>query len=189
VTARQFGGVASLSYTFRFPMRLRIETGVASGDDAPGFGVRVAPGQLTTQKGDLDGPQLRPPADMTIDNFRFHPDYHVDLILWRRIIGQVTDAVYVKPTIAVGPFGTATHALAIEASLVESQTLYATTALGQDQQLGVELDLAARYRLEPAFEVDLSYGVFFPGAGFRNLELGLDPHPAQALEVILAWIL
>ena len=75
----------------------------------------MAPGQIASQKGDLDGPQARPPGDATIDNFRFHPDYHVDLILWRRIIGQVTDAIYVKPTVAVGPFGSATHAIAFEA--------------------------------------------------------------------------
>jgi hypothetical protein len=95
----------------------------------------------------------------------------------------------VKPTIAIGPFGSSTHAFAVEASLVESRAVYATTPPGQEAQLGVELDLAARYRIEPAFEVDLSYGVLFPGAGFRNVELGLDPHPAQALEVILAWLI
>ncbi len=187
VTSTQVGGVGSLAYSFRFPLRLRVEVGFASGDDAPGFGYRSAPGQLTTQAGDLDGPQLRPPADTTVNNFRFHPDYHVDLILWRRIVGGVTDAVYLKPSVRLGPFGGAHHHFTLDASAIWSNSLFAQTPPGGDKSLGVELDLMARYRFEPAFEIDLAYGLFLPGAGFRNGPLGLDPQPAQALELILAY--
>ena len=35
--------------------------------------------------------------------------------------------------------------------------------------------------------VGLQYGVFVPGDGFRNLDLHLDPRPAQALEAVLAY--
>ena len=38
-----------------------------------------------------------PPRDRTVDNFRFHPDYRIDRILFREIIGTVTDAVYLRP--------------------------------------------------------------------------------------------
>jgi uncharacterized protein (TIGR04551 family) len=187
ITSFQHGGLASLAYQFRFPLRLRLEVGYASGDDAPGFGVRFAPGQVSTQKGDLDGPQLHPPNDTTIDNFKFSPDYHVDLILWRRIIGQVTDAVYVKPTVRAGPFGSAHHHVTVDASFIASNAIFATTPPGQDRWLGAEIDLQARYRYEAGFEVGLGYGVFVPGAGFRNLQLKLDPQPAQTLELILAY--
>ena len=37
------------------------------------------------------------PATDTIRDFKFSPDYHVDEILFRRIIGTVTNAIYVKP--------------------------------------------------------------------------------------------
>ena len=47
--------------------------------------------------GQLDGPQANLPRDHTVDNFRFHPDYHIDQILFREIIGTVTDAIYVRP--------------------------------------------------------------------------------------------
>jgi uncharacterized protein (TIGR04551 family) len=184
---RQWGGLTSLAWQFRFPMRLRLELGLASGDPAYGFGVRFAPGQTSTQKGDADGPQLRPPVDNAVDNFAFHPDYHVDLVLWRRIVGRVTDAVYVKPTIRAGPFGNAQHHVTLDLSLIDSSSLYATTPPGQARHLGTEIDLLARYRLELGFEVDLSYGILVPGAGFRNLELNLDPRPAQVFEAILAY--
>jgi uncharacterized protein (TIGR04551 family) len=187
ITMAQYGGVASLAYQFRVPVRLRLEAGFASGDDAPGFGVRVAPGQVTTQKGDLDGPQLRPPADWTVDNFRFNPDYHIDLILFRRIIGEVTDAMYLRPTIGFGPFGGRMSGLSAEATVIASRAVSASTPPGQDANLGVEIDLRVRWRIVAGFEVNAAWGVLVPGAGFRNLELQLDPKPAQALEVILAY--
>jgi uncharacterized protein (TIGR04551 family) len=187
ITSVQWGGLASVAWSFRFPLRLRAEVGVASGDDAPGFGYSAAPNQLTTQPGDLDGPQARPPTDTTVNNFRFHPDYHVDLILWRRIVGGVTDAVYVKPTVRAGPFGGAMQHFTVDLSAIWSRSLFASTPPGQDADLGVEFDLQARYRFEPGFEVDAAYGLFLPGAGFRNVALSLDPQPAQALELILAY--
>ena len=187
VTTAQYGAVASVAYQFGFPLRLRLEGGFASGDDAPGFGVRIVPGQYTSQKGDLDGPQLRPPADRTVNNFRFHPDYHVDLILFRRIIGTVSDAMYMRPSIAVGPFGGRMSGFSAEAVLIASRAIYATTPPGQDASLGVELDVRARWRIEPGFEINAAWGLLLPGPGFKNLALAIDPKPAQALEVILAY--
>lgn len=186
VTATQLGGVASLAYRFRLPFAIRVEVGAASGDDAPGFGVATN-GILSPRKGDLDGAQLHPPGDMTLDNFKFHPDYHVDLILWRRIIGAVTDGVYIRPSLRFGPFGSVNNNVWLEAAFIESSAIFATSTPGQATHLGEEIDLSLRYRYEPAFEVGIQYGVFVPGAGFRNLELNLDPHPAQALEVVLAY--
>jgi uncharacterized protein (TIGR04551 family) len=186
VTATQLGGVASLAYRFRWPLTLRVEVGLASGDDAPGFGVSQN-GVLAPKKGDLDGAQLHPPGDMTIDNFKFHPDYHVDLILWRRIVGAVTDGVYVRPSLRFGPFGAVHHNLWAELSFVESTVLSSTTPPGQAAHLGEEIDLSLRYRYEAGFEISLQYGIFIPGAGFRNLDLHLEPRPAQAFEAVLAY--
>jgi uncharacterized protein (TIGR04551 family) len=187
VLSRQFGGVLSSSYQFRWPIRLRVELGVASGDDAPGFGNRPERGPLVPAPGDVDGPQFRPPVDYTVDNFRFNPDYRFDLVLWRRILGQMTDAVYVKPSVRLGPFGSTHHHVTIDAALVDSNALYRTTPPGQERHLGVELDVVARYRYEHGFEALLGYGVLFPGAGFRNVVQNLDPRPAQVLELILAY--
>ncbi|HEY1586423.1 MAG TPA: hypothetical protein VGH63_12100, partial [Polyangia bacterium] len=136
---------------------------------------------------DLDGGQVHPPNDMTIDNFRFHPDYHVELILWRRIIGAVTDGVYVRPSLWVGPFGSPQHHVSFELAFIESSALDATSPPGQATHLGEEIDLSMRYRYERGFETSIQYGVFVPGAGFRNLDLNLAPQPAQALEVVLAY--
>ena len=111
----------------------------------------------------------------------------MDLILWRRIVGQVSDAIYVKPSVRLGPFGSAYHNLTAEASLVESNAIFAVTAPGQANFLGSELDVTVRYRYEPGFELDLAWGLLLPGDGFRNLALGLSPQAAQTLELIAAY--
>jgi len=184
VSARQWGGVGRAEY--RWPrVRLNLELGVASGDSAPGFGVRPPLYQVSSQPGDLDGPQIRLPGDTTVDNFRFNPDYHVDLILWRRIIGTVTDAFYARPSVSWEPL----HDLWLDGALISSTALEASSTPSGERPLGVELDLGARYRLELGFEARLTYGVLFPLSGFRNNQLGLDPEPAHTLHVVLAYII
>ena len=96
-TSRQLGGVARARLDWP-RLQVGLELGLASGDSAPGFGVRPPLNQYSAQPGDLEGPQLRLPGDTTVDNFRFNPDYHIDLILWRHLIGTVSDAFYARPS-------------------------------------------------------------------------------------------
>jgi uncharacterized protein (TIGR04551 family) len=42
----------------------------------------------------------QPPGDRNLNDFHFSPEYHVDEILFRRILGTVTNAIYFKPSIA-----------------------------------------------------------------------------------------
>ncbi len=69
--------------------RLMLKGGAASGDSAPGWGALDKAG---TQRGNINGKY-----DRTLNNFQMSPDYHVDLLMFRRIIGTVTDAWYVSP--------------------------------------------------------------------------------------------
>lgn len=182
VTARQFGGVARASYALG-RLALNLEVGAASGDSAPGFGVRYPLTQLSAQPGDLDGPQVAVPGDTEVNNFRFSPDYHVDQILWRRIVGTVTDAAYVRPSVRWEPLTD----LVVEGVLVTSLALNASSTPGGEHPLGVELDLGLSYVLEPGFVVQAVYGVLFPLSGLRNTVLSLDPEPAHLFHMVLAF--
>ena len=42
----------------------------------------------------------QPAGDRNLNDFHFSPEYHVDEILFRRILGTVTNAIYFKPSIA-----------------------------------------------------------------------------------------
>ncbi len=99
VTSTQFGAV--IETEFLDPNGLvtfGLDAGLASGDSAPGFGSYPRLGQSYGRPGDIDAPQANVPYDNTIDNFRFHPDYRIDQILFREIIGTITDAaIYLRP--------------------------------------------------------------------------------------------
>jgi uncharacterized protein (TIGR04551 family) len=177
-TQTQVGAVARLDKSFS-RLTTGVELGYASGDKAPGFGVNVS---KVPQPGDLDGAQLRPPGDNTVDNFLFARDYRIDLILWRRIIGQVTDAFYARPRVVWTPW----RSLALEGDVIYSRAMFAESTPSQTStDLGVELDLSARWQVDEGFTAQLAWGGFLPGDGLRNL--GRSPEPAQTLHFILAY--
>ncbi len=182
---RQFGGIARCHYHFHNKILAGIELGVASGDSAPGFGVRPLISQTSSLPGDLDGPQFHVPGDMTVDNFRFNPDYRIDMILWHQIIGTVTDAFYARPMVQWQPLDGVT----LDGALIASLALEPTSTPSGKQPLGVELNLGVTYSMHYGFEARVQYGVLFPLAGLDNLRLGYDAEPAHALHALLAYTL
>ena len=166
--------------------RVGLDAGVASGDDAPGFGAFPVPGAPAPRPGDLDGPQADPPGDTTVDNFRFHPDYHVDRILFRELIGTVTDALYLRPhaRVVLADLGHARLELGLAA--VVSWAVAAESTPSGARALGVELDPDLTYRAG-AFRVALEHALFLPGAAFDNPAADLAAQPAQLLRLRLGF--
>lgn len=160
-----------------------IDLGVASGDPAPGFGVKQTPLSPQPVAGDLDGIQANPPLDNSVDNFRFHPDYRVDRILFREIIGTVTDAVYIRPHVRYTALDLGTSQFVLSLTGIASFALQSTSTPGGQSPLGVELDPTLAYRHDDGFGVSLEHGVLFPLAGLDNRELNMPAKPAQMLRV------
>lgn len=166
--------------------RAGLDAGVASGDDAPGFGAFPVPGATAARPGDLDGPQADPPGDTTVDNFRFHPDYHVDRILFREIIGTVTDAAYVRPhaDLTLADLG---HARVIfTAAAIASWAVQPTSTPSGAHHLGVELDPSVSFRSD-AFRATLDYALLVPGAAFDNPTTGATARAAQLVRLRLGF--
>lgn len=178
----QAGGALRGDYKFadgRF--LLGFEGGVASGDPAPGFGnypgrtkcaykVDSSTGNAvvfcTPQlPGDIDGRQYGyGDAHPSWNNYRFNPAYRVDLLLWRELIGGVTDGWYVKPTMRwemlPGLVGTA--------QVVYSQAMLASsTPSARHTPLGIELDLGLSYTSDDGFVARIEYGYLQPLEGMR----------------------
>jgi uncharacterized protein (TIGR04551 family) len=118
--------------------------------------------------------------DKTINNFRFDPAYRVDQIMFREVIGGITDAWYLKPHAAynVNAF-TQLHAAA-----VYGQAVHAASTPGGETPLGIELDLGLKTRLKNRFGVGVDYALLFPLAGLKFQVPGgttLDANMAQRL--------
>jgi uncharacterized protein (TIGR04551 family) len=155
----QFGGVLQGEYKMlNGDLHLGLELGAASGDRAPGFGnfQRSQP-QYTCDAGGC--------GDNAIRNFRFNRAYRVDLILWRELLGGLTDAAYIKPTVKYS----LADGFDLFGGVVYSQALYASsTPSTVSRSLGLEVDLGARYETEDGFVAGLNWGILFPMSGLQE---------------------
>lgn len=167
--------------------RLGFDAGYASGDSAPGFGAFPGVNRPAPVAGDLDGPQARPPSDSSVNNFRFHPDYRVDRILFREIIGTVTDAVYLRPHVAGDLFRFASGRLRASAAAVWSWAVNPESAPGGRRPLGVEVDPTLSYESRDGFVLALEQATLIPLAGLDNPGLGLKAKPAQLWRLSAAF--
>jgi uncharacterized protein (TIGR04551 family) len=195
VLLRQFGGVVRSEYK-AVPGKLTLtgELGFASGDRDPGFGNQPGRGCSTTNTsiqqsgycawpkyGDVEGPQFQP-GDKVLDirNFSFNRAYRVDLILWRELLGSVTDAWYVKPSLRWDIF----DGLSATVSGIYSQAIYgestpSSTGPGTgNKPLGIELDGGLRYGTDDGFSAFIDYGLLFPLGGFDDNRT--FPQPASS---------
>lgn len=186
------GGLA-IESSYRFlndQLEVGLDFGIASGDDAPGMGLRPVINQ-NPKAGDLDGRQYGEcldalddgdgiegdpvdgvncaKVDNDITNFRFDPDYNVDMILFREILGTVNDAMYFKPHIGYY----FTPDLGVRADIIYSQAVFASSTPGQENPLGIELDAKAFYATEDGFHLMPQIGFFLPFGGLNHFDKDL----------------
>ncbi|MCC6527935.1 MAG: hypothetical protein IT373_35140 [Polyangiaceae bacterium] len=167
--------------------RIGLDAGVASGDAAPGFGAFPKAGAAASQPGDLDGPQANPPFDTTVDNFRFSSDYRIDRILFREILGTVTDAFYFRPRIRGDVYRGRHSKLELALAAVTSFAFRPESAPGAERPLGIEIDPTVRYTNDVGVEAALEQATLLPLAGLDNPALGLRARPAQLWRLRLTY--
>lgn len=184
-------------------LTIGLDGGVASGDDAFGFGLRPVINQKPVA-GDFDGKQYGEclerdatggdrdedgvvdcqTVDDNVTNFRFDADYQVDLILFREILGTVTDAFYVKPHIGYN----LTENLGARLDVIYSQALFASSTPGLQNPLGLEFDVTGFYGTDDGFYLMTQYGFLLPFGGFSHFasdvaEQFVTPQFAQTFQV------
>ncbi len=160
-----------------------LDGGYASGDRAPGFGAYPPASTGAGAAGELEGPQANPPYDRRVDNFRFHPDYRVDRILFREIIGSVTDAVYVRPHARMRLFQIGPGALTASIAAVAAWAVQPASTPNNKNALGIEIDPTLTYRHKDGFACALEHAVLLPGAAFDNPSQHLSARTAQVFRV------
>jgi uncharacterized protein (TIGR04551 family) len=185
ITARQMG--AALESEFGAPesrFGAGIDGGYASGDQGSnGFGVFPTVGSAVAQPGDVNGLKANPPLHTTENNFVFSPDYFIDRILFREIIGSVSGAVYARPHARVDIMRIAPGVLQASVAGIASWAVYPENAPGGKSPLGVEIDPTLAYGSRDGFGIALEYAVLFPLAGLDNPVAHLNAFPAQLARV------
>ena len=179
----QWGAVLRFSHKFlNDALTFTFEAGIASGSDGSGVGIRdgvtVAPST--------------PGATPRATNFKFNPDFQVDRILWREIVGAVSDAWYLKPTLQYNVtenFGIKLAAIYSHAvnnkqwpGSVATANCTATNSAGcPSGNLGLEFNLDIFYKHEDFLYASLGYGGLIPFAGLRDATTQTDPTYAQTI--------
>lgn len=125
----------------------------------------------------------------TFSEFRFHPDYRVDLILFRHILQRVQGAYYFRPSMEYdfsrNPNG---QRFGGGAAIIWSRASEFVQTPGHKRDLGVEIDLSLYFQSKDGtlnddpdkmggFFTMLQYGVLFPlgGLGYLPGEQALAP--------------
>jgi uncharacterized protein (TIGR04551 family) len=180
VTAQQFG-LAMESEVAKQDWRFGagLDAGYASGDPSPGFGANVQANSALAQPGDLNGAKADPPFHTTVNNFQFHPDYFIDRILFREIIGTVTGAVYLRPHVRYDIMRIAPGVLQASIAGIASWAVIPENAPGGQSPLGIEIDPTLAYQSRDGFAIALEYAVLFPLAGLDNPVAHMNAFPAQ----------
>jgi len=180
VTSTQFGAALE-SEVGREEWRFGggLDAGYASGDPSPGFGAFPQVGAPAAQPGDVTGSKADPPYHTTVNNFTFHPDYFIDQILFREIIGTVTGAMYLRPHVRWDVLRMAPGVLQASVATIASWAAYAESTPGGKSPLGVEIDPTLAYASRDGFGIAFDYAVLFPLAGLDNPQMHLRAFPAQ----------
>ncbi|HEX7666334.1 MAG TPA: TIGR04551 family protein, partial [Polyangiaceae bacterium] len=165
-----------------------LDLGYASGDSAPGFGVNTPANAQAPKPGDLDGPQASFPNDTRVDNFRFHPDYRIDQILFREIIGTVTDAAYIRPHVRAKVVSWTSAQITASLAGIASTAIYASSTPGNAKPLGIELDPQIAYSGREGLFVAIEGGALLPLAGLDNPEMHLNAKMAGLVRLRIAFL-
>lgn len=160
IDLQSFGGVARASTkAFDDKLGLGLELGLATGDDHD----NAVQGRTHLRYSSM----VPTSADDTITRFVFDPDYKVDLILFRELIGAVSNAFYVRPRMSYQ----LTKAITFRAQNVTSAAVKPVSTPGNSTFWGTEFDADLAYSGD-GFHAGLAYGVLFP--------LGAMDHPTDA---------
>ena len=137
--------------------------GFASGDENSGFGY-LSGSEISNADAAFRNP------DRALTSFRFDRDYQVDHILFREILGGVTNAWYLKPYGEYKFIKTTDEEWGVIASAMYAHAHKASATPGRENPLGLEFDLQLYIREFDRLNINVVYGHFFPFSAFNRLD-------------------
>jgi len=157
LTLRQIGWVvASDLKLYRDAFFIGFETGGATGDQAEDRTQYLNYRYRFVQQ---------PLGDHQINDFKFSPEYHVDEIFFRHILGTVTNAIYFKPQIAYWFDLQQTRQLGLTGAVIYSMAQVPVSTPGNALSYGIEMNLGVNYRnTGDGFYAGLTWAVYWPFA-------------------------
>jgi len=153
-----------------------LEFGAGSGDsDSMAFGILDGP--VIGEPDVKPGEEVVGALNDTLTSFSLHPNYHTDLLLFRRVIGAITNAWYLKVHARFDLLDRESSALWLAASVLYARAWVASSTPGDSKELGVEADLALGAELGSHVQAKLEGGLLVPFDGLTNASKLENPLP------------
>jgi uncharacterized protein (TIGR04551 family) len=178
---QQFAAALEIEYDYK-ELTFGVHTGFATGDSAAGFGLKPGDEALYEAGLNEDGDKI---ANEEITAFKFDRNYHVDLLMFREMVGTVTNAFYLRPFVAYDLFDSVEDALGARLDLIYGHLLEPEAAPGNTagcsvdgtcaSSLGLEFDLSLFYEEKGRFNFDIQAGVFVPVGPSHSAPTEEDP--------------
>ena len=151
----QFAAAIEFDYV-NMALATGFNAGFASGrspqsDAAPGFGV-------------IDQNVPNDDEDV-LTAFKFDRNYTIDMIMFREIIGTVTNAMYFAPFVQYDLFAKQDDVIGLRLDVITAMAANSRTTPSGESWYGIETDMSLYYR-EPRYGADLSFGLYMPGGAF-----------------------
>jgi len=155
--------------------RWGVHHGLATGDPNAGFGIY----------GRSSIPESTAVVDTELSEFIFDRDYHVDQILFRQILGSVTNATYVKPYFGWDFVKTADEAWGVTLSGMYAMALEKKATPGKESPLGLEFNLELAIREHGRFLWNIQYAFLVPmeGLDYISGDQRFEAAGAQTLQM------
>ena len=157
---RKFGGTGRFTWRgMENKLRIGVEGGAASGDqwdNTPQGNTHIA------YSNPLGGP-----GDDRLTQFIFNREYKVDMILFRRLMGAVSNAMYGKPWLSYE----LTKSIGFKVANITSGAIRPVATPGNQRLYGTEFNADIGYNSGGLY-LGVSYGVLFP--------FGALNHPDEA---------
>lgn len=147
---RQFGIAMESEFGLGGPVKFGLNAGMATGGNAPNWGYGANTPDLAY--------------------YRFSPDYHVDLILFREVIGTVTNAVYANPHVTATFLEVGNRRMELQVDAIASRSFKQSGAPGLKPWLGLEFDASMRFILGDQFLAAVDGGILFPFDGLAAVD-------------------
>ena len=181
-----FGGAFELEYKAG-PLKTGLDFGFATGDDGDYLGVSDGQNVSVDDAFYLDDSSEKVRQNETISSFWFHRDYHVDLLLFRQVIGTVTNAIYVRPWVAYTLLETESVELGARFDALYAAAMNPEGTPGKGQHWGVELDASAWLDLPHGFGLSMHTGALIPLDALNDRLTMQSPSVAFAVRALLYW--
>ncbi len=161
--------------------RYQLNFGAASGDDVA-MGPYGESWRASDDAAYAQSDRLRDNTEIT--QFLFHRDYHVDLLLYREVLGGVSNSFYLRPSVTWTPIDVDGLRIGGSLAALYAHAILAESTPGKDNPLGLEFDLNVFYEqmslggTRAGLRFDVDAGVLIPFGGLDHAAAGLSAGPA-----------